>query len=187
MTTKKNIFKELSAINVNEHTKDKGKFTYLSWTFAWGELQKAYPGSFYEFLPPVFYSDNTCEVFVNVTVEGVTRSMFLAVMNNHNNAVKNPNARQIGDARMRCLVKCIAMFGLGLYIYAGEDIPGAEKEAENEFIDKVTSNFFRLSEDNDVLGLRQAWDELSQPERDLVWPKIPNDTKTHITELLKAA
>ena len=126
------IFKKLSAINVNEHVQKKMNLSYLSWAFAWGELQKAYPESSYIFHPVEFYPDASCEVSVSVTVENVTRDMFLPVMDHKNNAIKSPNARQISDAKMRCLVKCIAMFGLGLYIYAGEDLPQLSEETIKE-------------------------------------------------------
>ena len=71
------------------------------------------------------YPDGTREVRVSVTIEGLTHMMWLPVMNHTNNAISNPNARDVSDARMRCLVKAIALHGLGLYIYAGEDIPQA--------------------------------------------------------------
>ena len=71
--------------------------------------------------------NDTAEVNVAVTVEGVTHAMWLPVMDNRNKSIVNPTTRDISDARMRCLVKCIAMFGLGIYIYAGEDLPESTK------------------------------------------------------------
>lgn len=133
MATAKEIWDTLSKINVNEHTEKKGNLTYLSWAWAWGELMKHYPQATYSFgLSPdpqgvlrdaMFYQDGSASVECLVKIDDVERTMTLPVMDNRNNAIQNPNARQISDTKMRCLVKCIAMFGLGHYIYAGEDLP----------------------------------------------------------------
>jgi hypothetical protein len=71
----------------------------------------------------------TVEVSVSVSVKGITHTMWLPVMDNRNKSIVNPTSRDISDARMRCLVKCIAMFGLGIYLYAGEDLPQAVQNA----------------------------------------------------------
>ena len=117
------VWKTLSAINVNEHTEKKGNLTYLSWAWAWSALMEHYPDSSYTYGPPSFLENGTCEVNVSVTVKDKTHPMWLPVMDNRNKAVPNPTSRDISDARMRCLVKAIAMHGLGAYIYAGEDLP----------------------------------------------------------------
>lgn len=123
------IWGKLSSFDVNKHIKTIGsgnfQAKYLSWAWAWGELMKLYPNSTYEFKDCVFYGDGSCETWVVVDIEGNKREMWLPVMDHKNNAVINPNSRQISDTRMRCLVKCLAMFGLGHYIYAGEDLPHA--------------------------------------------------------------
>ena len=181
MTAKKSVFQTLSAINVNEHTKVKGQFTYLSWSWAWEQLMNHYPDSFYEFLPLINYPDGTCEASVNVSVEGITRNMLLPVMDFKNNAKKNPNARDISDTRMRCLVKCIAMFGLGIYLYSGESLP----EQTKDMIKESASQVFALSESNDSEGLKQIWHELDAEEQAQVWQAIPNDIKDNVRELLK--
>ena len=119
----KEIWDTLSAINVNEHTNQKNGFTYLSWTWAWATLQDHYPESSYKFCPDMVHTDGSVEVWVELTVEGITRSMWLAVTDFRNKPVHNPSCDLIANARMRCLVKAIAMFGLGHYIYAGESLP----------------------------------------------------------------
>ena len=151
------LFKKLSEINVNEHVKTKMNLSYLSWAFAWGELQKACPDSSYKFNPVEYYQDGSAEVSVDVTVDDITRNMLLPVMDNRNNAIKNPNSRQISDARMRCLVKAIAMFGLGLYIYAGEDLP-------QETIKDYKAEFEATKTVEELLKL---WDSLTKPEQKL--------------------
>ncbi len=119
------VFKKLVGVNVGEKIEKKGRFSYLSWSWAWQEVKGKYPDATFEVHDDVVYPDGTREVRVSVTIEGLTHMMWLPVMNNTNNAISNPNARDVSDARMRCLVKAIALHGLGLYIYAGEDIPQA--------------------------------------------------------------
>ncbi len=118
-------FKELREINVNEFTEKKGQLTYLSWTWAVDTLLQNDPMAVWEFPEPKTYND-TVMVFCNVTAMGKTMRMQLPVMDNRNNAIVNPDTRKISDATMRCLAKCIACFGIGLYIYAGEDLPTIE-------------------------------------------------------------
>ena len=127
MTNKKSVWATLSAIDCSAHIEKKGKLSYLSWAWAWQTLMEHYPDSTYEYTEPFGISNDTVEVHVSVTVKGVTHSMFLPVMDNRNKSIVNPTTRDISDARMRCLVKAIAMHGLGIYIYAGEDLPEATK------------------------------------------------------------
>ena len=196
MTTKKSVFETLSAINVNEHIKKKGGLSYLSWPFAWGTLQEYYPLSSYEFIDPVFYSDGTCEVKVNVTVEEVTRSITLPVMDHRNNAIPNPTSRHISDSRMRCLVKCIAIFGLGLYIFAGEDIPQeetrenlaqAEKEAQEKEKQQadVLSEMIALIEADDIAST-VLWHESNREEQGIYWKAINTKQKKVAREMLNS-
>lgn len=128
---------DLLSINVNEHTEKKGGLTYLSWAWAWAEVLKRDKAARYEvrtFGPneakqPVCWIGDTAIVCVEVVVDGVCRECWLPVMDNKNNAVKNPDARKISDAIMRCMTKAVALHGLGLYIYAGEDLPQGDPGA----------------------------------------------------------
>lgn len=115
-------YKKLREINVNEHTEKKGNLTYLSWTWAVDQLLMQDENAVWEFPEPKYFGE-TVMVFCNVTALGKTMKMQLPVMDNRNNAIVNPDSRKISDATMRCLAKCIACFGIGLYIYAGEDLP----------------------------------------------------------------
>ena len=125
-----NNFVALSKINVNGHTEKKGKFTYLSWAFAVAEAMKADPQASWNFRDPLVFADGTMMVQCDVVMFGKSIYMFLPVMNNANKAIQNPNAFDVNSAMMRCLVKGIAAHGLGLYIYAGEDLPEEEKQAK---------------------------------------------------------
>jgi len=117
------VWNTLSKVDVNEHAQEKAGLTYLSWAWAWGVLMEHYPEATYEFPDERIYADGTVSVECVVYIRGHERSMWLPVMDYRNNAVENPNARAISDTKMRCLVKCVAMWGLGHYIYAGEDLP----------------------------------------------------------------
>ena len=120
-------YNELRKINVNEHTEKKGQLTYLSWAWAVDTLLQHDPSATWEWPEPKHYGD-TVMVFCNVTAFGKTMKMQLPVMDNRNNAIALPDSRKISDASMRCLAKCIACFGIRLYIYAGEDLPNGEMD-----------------------------------------------------------
>lgn len=129
---------ELLKINVNEHTEKKGALSYLSWAWAWAEVLKHDPKATWALvsydLPdgtrtPCMWIGDTALVVTRVTINGIERVCHLPVMDNRNNAVKNPDARKISDAIMRCMTKAVAMHGLGLYIYAGEDLPQADDDS----------------------------------------------------------
>jgi hypothetical protein len=131
-------FAELRKINVNEFTEKKGQLTYLSWTWAVDTLLQNDETATWEFPEPKIFNE-TMMVFCNVTAMGKIMRMQLPVMDNRNNAITNPDARKISDATMRCLAKCIACFGIGLYIYAGEDLPVVENTrlSPKEWIDAI--------------------------------------------------
>lgn len=120
-------YNDLRAINVNEFTEKKGNLTYLSWTWAVDTLLQHDPMATWDFPEPKYFGE-TVMVFCNVTALGKTMRMQLPVMDNRNNAIPNPDSRKISDATMRCLAKCIACFGIGLYIFAGEDLPSVDSE-----------------------------------------------------------
>lgn len=130
MKTAESVWKTLSEINVNDNTEKKGEYTYLSWTWAWATLMKHYPESTYEFLPNEIHPDNSVTTYCTVTVEGRSHTMWLAVMNYGMKANKTPSCTDIANTKMRCLTKCLAMFGLGHYIYAGESLPVDDTQAE---------------------------------------------------------
>jgi hypothetical protein len=118
-------FNELRLLNVNEHTEKKGKFTYLSWTWAVDILLQNDPSATWSYDNPMAFND-TLMVFCTVTAMGKSMTCQMPVLNHQNKAIPNPNAMDVNTAMMRCLVKCISLFGIGLYIYAGEDLPDEE-------------------------------------------------------------
>ena len=129
-------FEDVMKINVNDKTEKKGNLTYLSWAWAWSEFKKIYPEATYEVkkfdgLPYVHDSDTGYMVYTSVTAEGMTYEMWLPVMDSRNKTLMNATMFDINKTIMRCLAKNLAMFGLGLYIYAGEDIPDDEQPVKS--------------------------------------------------------
>ena len=132
---------DLLKINVNGHTEKKNGLTYLSWAWAWAEVLKIDPQATWEAvefngMPVNFLPDGSAMVKTLVTIKGHAKACWLPVMNHKNQAIKNPDAFAINTAIVRCLTKCISMHGLGLYIYAGEDLPETDtKDANDAFSD----------------------------------------------------
>jgi hypothetical protein len=122
-----NNYLELRKINVNENTEKKGKFTYLSWAWAVDQLLQLDPSATWRYDQPMAFGD-TLMVFCTVTAFGKDMTAQLPVMNNQNKAMLNPDAFAVNTSMQRCLAKAIALHGLGLYIYAGEDLPEIEEE-----------------------------------------------------------
>lgn len=162
----KEVFETLNALNVNEHVerKNTGKasLAYLSWAWAWAEVKKKYPDASYEVVKfenglPYSYDPKTGYMcYTKVTIDGLTHEMWLPVMDSHNEAMLDHSRTvktkyseytveactmfDVNKTIMRCLTKNLAMFGLGLYIYAGEDLPeeSFSEERFNELVNAVT-------------------------------------------------
>lgn len=145
-------FNTLYSINVNEKVEEKNGLSYLSWAWAWAEFKKSCPTATYEIKlfdgkPYVYDPMLGYMVFTSVTVDGLTHDMWLPVMDWANKTMKNEaytyktkygdktceaaTMFDINKTIMRCLTKNLAMFGLGLYIYAGEDLPEEQKTKED--------------------------------------------------------
>lgn len=131
-------YKELSKINVNEHTEKKGNLTYLSWAWAVDQLLSKDPTATWSYGEPVSFSD-TLMVFCHVSAFGKTMAAQLPVMDYKNNAIINPNAMDVNTAMQRCLAKAIALHGIGLYIYAGEDLPEQEPVNVDNIVKKLNN------------------------------------------------
>lgn len=132
----KNYFSVLNAINVNDKVEKKNNLTYLSWAWAWGEVKKLHPDAtytIYENASGAFYhtDGHTCWVKTGVTVEGIEHIEYLPVMDNRNNSImlERVTSFDVNKAIQRSLTKACARHGLGLYIYAGEDLPEGDAPA----------------------------------------------------------
>lgn len=141
-----NYFNKLNSINVNDKTEKKGNLTYLSWAYAWGEVKKLFPEANYTiyentlpngYVVNYFTDGRTAWVKTGVTIEGVEHIEELPVMDFKNKSlpVDLLTSFDVNKTIQRSLTKAVARHGLGLYIYAGEDLP----EEGTEVVEKITS------------------------------------------------
>ena len=134
MSEQKSVFDTLNSINVNEHTEKKNGLTYLSWAWAWAEVKKKFPDAqytIYERPDGVNYwtDGRTCWVKTGVTINGLEHIEELPVMDYRNASIplERVTSTDVNKAIQRSLTKACARHGLGLYIYAGEDLPESEQ------------------------------------------------------------
>lgn len=125
-----NQFAKLASIDVGKHIEKKNGLSYLSWAWAVDQLLRQDPSATWEYKEPVRWGE-TVMVFCTVTAFHKPMTAQLPVMDHRNKAIPNPDAFSVNNAMQRCLAKAIALHGLGLYIYAGEDVP-ADVQAEPE-------------------------------------------------------
>jgi hypothetical protein len=210
MDKKKSVFDRLSAINVNDHVEKKKDLTYLSWAWAWAVTKRECPDATYKLLPTEY--DEVLGFMVNteVTIEGETLPMWLPVMDGANKSmlkssytyttkygdktVESATTFDINKTLMRCLVKNLAMFGLGIYIYAGEDLPEAETSTPapapakakptTGLIDLAVgdSNWngvVKYAMDNKALGIAKIGQQLNRKYN------MSNEVKQAIVDLIK--
>lgn len=184
MEKQKDVFKILSAVDCKNFTASRNGLSYLTWSKAWEQVSNIYPDATYKIVKnenglPYFIDESGAMVYTEVTIGGITREMWLPVMNNLNKAMKKEqyeyttrNGKKIVEAItmfevnksvMRCLTKNLAMFGLGLYIYNGEDLPEQsthltedQVEVLEKLIEDTRSNkekllkFFRVNNIHEV-------------------------------------
>ena len=131
----KNYFEILNAINVSGKTEKKGNLTYLSWAWGWGELKKIHPDATYTIYENAegwnYHTDGkTAWVKTGVTVNGIENIEYLPIMDFRNNSipVDKVTSTDVNKTIQRSLTKAVARHGLGLYIYAGEDLPEEERQ-----------------------------------------------------------
>lgn len=141
---KKSVFEVLNSINVNEHTEKKGNLTYLSWAWAWSKVKENYPDAFYTIYENAngmnYHTDGrTCWVKTGVTINGLEHIEYLPVMDMRNASipVERVTSFDVNKAIQRSLTKAAARHGLGLYIYAGEDLPESEREEQLDELGKA--------------------------------------------------
>ena len=206
MENKQSYFEILNNINVNEHTEEKQGLTYLSWSWAWAEVLKRYPEAQYhierfgEDQKPYLFDDKLgYMVFTRVSLDGIEKEMWLPVMDGANKSMTDHSyTYQVKDYKtggykektvepatmfdinktiQRCLVKNLAMFGLGIYIYSGEDLPENEKKElesidykellmkhiEDKKLDKVEiCKTYKLNNKSTNKNFKVAYDELTK-------------------------
>lgn len=157
MENKKSVFETLFEINVNKQVEKKNGLNYLSWAYAWSKVKKLYPNANYKVYEMengcIYHTDGkTCWVKTGVIIEGLEHIEYLPVMDYKNKSIllENITSFDVNKAIQRSLTKALARHGLGLYIYAGEDLPEAE-------IEKITPREAKI--------LKKIIDDMDEPER----------------------
>ena len=187
--------------DVNSHTEKKNNLTYLSWAWAWQEALKADPTATYKvemFGDKCFMDINgTAMVFVTATMFGKPMTCQLPVMDYRNKAIPNPDAFAVNTAIMRCMTKALALHGLGLYIFAGEDLPeegdksekiiisptqGAQNDVpieELRYLEEVAIELIAMCEQGDPRGALGRLDEenLDNEQKIALWTLMPSKVR----------
>ena len=169
---------QLLKTNVNEHVEKKNNLSYLSWAWAWAEALKADPTATFkvEMFDGKCYMEinGTCMVWVTVTMFGKPMTCQLPVMDYKNKAIPNPDAFAVNTAIMRCMTKALSLHGLGLYIYAGEDLP----EIDTGLIEKIVEAIRQHYAADDHAGMYGEWESITDNEIRLrVWEQLKPDSK----------
>lgn len=150
------VFETLNAINVNDKTEKKNGLTYLSWAWAWGETKKNYPEATYTIYENsegwnYFTDGKTCWVKTGVTIEGLEHIEYLPVMDYRNKSitVDNVTSFDVNKTIQRSLTKALARHGLGLYIYAGEDLPDSKVDKKTmDLIMELAAKYAEIKKGN---------------------------------------
>jgi hypothetical protein len=188
--------------NVNEHVEKKNGLSYLSWAWAWAEALKADPKASYKiemFGDKCFMDINgTAMVFVTVTMFDKPMTCQLPVMDYRNKAIPNPDAFAVNTAIMRCMTKALALHGLGLYLYSGEDVPeegdksekiiisptqGAQQDIpidELRYLEEVAIELIAMCEQGDP---KAAWvklegENLDDQQKIALWTLLPSKVRS---------
>jgi len=187
--------------NVNEHVEKKMNLSYLSWAWAWAEALKADPGASFKvemFDGKCFMDINgTAMVFVTVTMFGKPMTCQLPVMDYKNKAIPKPDAFAVNTAIMRCMTKALSLHGLGLYIYAGEDLPEAPvitpkgaigediPKEEKEFLREMAASCEELVEAGNAAGAYQMVLEaaLEADQQTWLWSQLPANVRSAIKKV----
>ena len=174
-----NYFNDLYAVNVNGRTEKKNGLTYLSWAWAWGEIKKKHPDATYTVYENAdgwnYHTDGrTCWVKTGVTVNGIEHIEYLPVMDYKNKSISTENVTSfdVNKAIQRSLTKACARHGLGLYIYAGEDLPeeeanekqDARRNTQNIAVKGVISELAKARGKSDGEILNALMGQISKPE-----------------------
>ena len=152
-STKMNSVHELLKLNVKEHTEKKNGLSYLSWAWAWTEALKADSNASFEVTlfngVPFMEINGTGMVWVTVTMFGKPMTCFLPIMDHRNKPIQQPDAFQVNTSLMRCMTKALALHGIGLYIYAGEDLPEQDEPVKTEAKAPVKTVEAKVRDDQD--------------------------------------
>ena len=170
-------------INCDSFLEKKNGMNYLSWSVAWGEFKKVHPKATYNIkknsdgIPLFGNPDIGYMVFTDVTVDEVTHEMWLHIMDFKNNAMKNPDMKNINKTVMRCLTKNLAMFGLGINVYQGEDFPD-ENDVDGEPKNKSNKNTEDKASEKQIKMIKATINKASNKDEWLKWIR-----ETYVVEI----
>ena len=190
----KNYFKELNAINVNEHVEKKGNLSYLSWAWAWTKVKEHFPNATFKvyenslpngYVVNYFTDGKYAYVKTGVTINDIEHIEYLPVMDNRNKSIplENITSFEVNTAIQRSLTKACARHGLGLYIYAGEDLPYDEQEQESKPSQTATKSSANSKVDTKS-NYGKTHEELVKSVT-TQFDRLDNDKKTRWTNWLK--
>ena len=191
-------YAELRKINVNDHLEKKNGLSYLSWAWAVDQLLQLDAAASWEYKEPAKFGE-TLMVFCSVTAFGKTMTAQLPVMDFRNKAIINPDAMSVNTAMQRCLAKAIALHGIGLYIYAGEDVPEedvvqAPKQSitpmagaldnfsavEKELIHSIAEEITFFVKNSDIEQAKETAANLDSDTKLAVWSILDSKTRSSI-------
>ena len=199
LVDRKELIAKLLSKNVNDHVEKKNNLSYLSWAWAWAEALKADANATFVvnmFDGKCFMDINgTAMVFVTVTMFGKPMTCQLPVMDYRNKAIPNPDAFAVNTAIMRCMTKALALHGLGMYLYSGEDLPeegksvvitptqGAQDdipEEELRYLKDMAIELIAMCEQGDP---KEAWiklegENLDDQQKIALWTLLPSKVRS---------
>ena len=179
-------YKELRQINVSQHIEKKNGLSYLSWSWALDQLLQLDNDATWEYLEPKNFGESLM-VFCKVTAFGKSRTAQLPVMDFRNRAILNPNAYEVNTAMQRCLAKAISFHGIGLYIYAGEDLPITEKEmAKDNPLKLIAHEVTEEIKLGDIKLAHEKCERLSHENKLAVWALLNDKTRLALKKYQKA-
>ena len=176
------MIEDLLKLDVSKHIEKKNNLSYLSWAWAWTQALKADPNAHYQVQMWGKPGEEQCYMNVNGTgMVWVTVTMFgkpitcqLPVMDHRNKAILNPDAFSVNTAIMRCMTKGLSLHGLGLFIYAGEDLP----EMDTSLIDNIALAIRDAHAKQDEAGMYGEWEAITDNEvRTAVWQALKPDSQ----------
>ena len=202
------VYVTLKAHNVEGHIRQKGKLDYLPWAPAWDMVMTSFPESDFEFDEPKMFEGTGGEQWITINIRQgeyvLTRRWWLPFLDFKNQPVSMPTALQVNNTRMRVLVKCLAMCGLGTELYTGEDVPAAEQDAKvqgsrvvdmalddikvdwtvaNEHVTLVKAAY--SNQDNDAMFAEMEKLATDADMKIAVWSKLDSKTRSHIKKITK--
>jgi hypothetical protein len=191
-------YSELRKINVNEHIEKKNGLSYLSWAWAVDTLLQNDPTATWSYGEPVRFGESLM-VFCTVNAFGKSMTAQLPVMDFRNKAIQNPDAMSVNTAMQRCLAKAIALHGLGLYIYAGEDLPEEDvvkaptqsitpmagaldnfSAEEKELIHGIAEEITFFVKNGDIEQAKESAASLDNDTKLAVWSILDSKTRSSI-------